>query len=203
MAPYVVSQALMGAIYCARMFEKMGYEVLPKYDDVRSDIEMEYLYYCLKHYDFNNVISGSAQPQIVRESLKNVNVVYPIIPVQRRIAATLDKVSEGIALCKQMLVDLDELVKSQFVEMFGNTILNPFGWEKNILGSVCDVRDGTHDSPQYYETGYPLVTSKNVTVGKIDLTGCSLICEADFKKINERSKVDILSPPSHPHVMNN
>ncbi len=38
MAPYVVSQALMGAIYCARMFEKMGYEVLPKYDDVRSDI---------------------------------------------------------------------------------------------------------------------------------------------------------------------
>ena len=38
MAAYVVSQALMGAIYCARMFEKMGYEVLPKYDDVRSDI---------------------------------------------------------------------------------------------------------------------------------------------------------------------
>ena len=38
MAPYIVSQALMGAIYCARMFEKMGYEVLPKYDDVRSDI---------------------------------------------------------------------------------------------------------------------------------------------------------------------
>ena len=56
---------------------------------------------------------------------------------------------------------------------------------------VCDVRDGTHDSPQYYETGYPLVTSKNVTGGKIDLTDCSLICEADFKKINERSKVDI------------
>jgi cystathionine beta-lyase family protein involved in aluminum resistance len=38
MAPYVVSQAVMGAIYCARMFEKLGYEVLPKYDDVRSDI---------------------------------------------------------------------------------------------------------------------------------------------------------------------
>ncbi|MGL4913850.1 MAG: aminotransferase class I/II-fold pyridoxal phosphate-dependent enzyme [Romboutsia sp.] len=38
MAPYVVSQAVMGAIYCARMFEKLGYEVLPKYDDQRSDI---------------------------------------------------------------------------------------------------------------------------------------------------------------------
>ncbi len=75
--------------------------------------------------------------------------------------------------------------------MFGDIVLNPFNWEKELLGTVCDVRDGTHDSPKHYETGYPLVTSKNVTSGKIDLTGCSLICEADFKKINERSKVDI------------
>lgn len=38
MAPYVVSQAMMGAIFCSRAFSKLGYEVLPKYDDVRSDI---------------------------------------------------------------------------------------------------------------------------------------------------------------------
>ena len=38
LAPYVVSQALMGAIFCARMFEKLGYDVLPKYNDLRSDI---------------------------------------------------------------------------------------------------------------------------------------------------------------------
>ena len=70
-------------------------------------------------------------------------------------------------------------------------MLNPFNWEKDYLGVVCDVRDGTHDSPHYYETGFPLVTSKNVTSGEIDLTDCSLICEADFNKINERSKVDM------------
>lgn len=81
--------------------------------------------------------------------------------------------------------------QSRFIEMFGDIVLNPFNWEKELLGMVCDVRDGTHDSPKYYETGYPLVTSKNVTGGKIDMTDCSLICEADFKKINERSKVDI------------
>ena len=81
--------------------------------------------------------------------------------------------------------------QSRFIELFGDIVLNPFNWEKEQLGLICDVRDGTHDSPQYYETGYPLVTSKNVTGGKIDLTDCSLICEADFKKINERSKVDV------------
>ncbi|TQQ84709.1 hypothetical protein EXD82_04705 [Peptacetobacter hominis] len=38
MAPYVVSQAVMGAIFCSRAFEKMGYRVLPEYKDLRSDI---------------------------------------------------------------------------------------------------------------------------------------------------------------------
>ena len=37
-APYVVSQALMGAIFCARLFEKLGYKVNPSYDSQRSDI---------------------------------------------------------------------------------------------------------------------------------------------------------------------
>lgn len=110
---------------------------------------------------------------------------------QTKCSAVLEKVYAVIQARKTELQKLDELVKARFFEMFGDTILNPFGWKKDLLGTVCDVRDGTHDSPQYFESGYPLVTSKNVTGGKIDLTDCSLICEADFKKINERSKVDI------------
>ena len=50
---------------------------------------------------------------------------------------------------------LDELIKARFVEMFGDN----FG-EIVELGNVCDVRDGTHDSPKYHNEGYPLVTSK-------------------------------------------
>ena len=38
LAPYTVSQALMGAIFCSKLFESVGYKVLPKYDDLRSDI---------------------------------------------------------------------------------------------------------------------------------------------------------------------
>lgn len=123
--------------------------------------------------------------------LKEVNIPLYSLDKQSKIVDDLDRVSYLIEIRKQQLQKLDELVKSRFIELFGDTILNPFGWEKDLLGTVCDVRDGTHDSPQYYETGYPLVTSKNVTGGKIDLTDCSLICEADFNKINERSKVDV------------
>ena len=43
-------------------------------------------------------------------------------------------------------------------------------WKEYKLGEVCDVRDGTHDSPKANYEGYPLVTSKNIKDGKIDLS---------------------------------
>jgi len=58
------------------------------------------------------------------------------------------------------------------------------------LGEVCDVRDGTHDSPKYVHDGYPLITSKNLKYGYIDFTDVNLISREDLDAINRRSKVD-------------
>ena len=59
------------------------------------------------------------------------------------------------------------------------------------LGKVCDVRDGTHDSPKYVDNGFPLITSKNLTSGTIDFSDVNYISEEDYTKINQRSKVDV------------
>lgn len=151
----------------------------------------QYLFYFCVQYDFEKLNTTVTIPSLTKANLLNVEIEVLTIEEQKIVVEELSKIDGLITLRKQQLEKLDELVKARFVELFGDTILNPFGWEKDLLGTVCDVRDGTHDSPQYYETGHPLVTSKNVTGGKIDLTDCSLICEADFKKINERSKVDM------------
>lgn len=63
-------------------------------------------------------------------------------------------------------------------------------WEKVKLGEVCDVRDGTHDSPKYVSSGYPLITSKNISNGYIDLSEVNYISKEDYEKINARSFVD-------------
>ena len=158
-----------------------------------DEVNSEYLFYLMQGIlkSIEDRTSFATVKHLSAKEINKINFDLPPLETQRQIAATLDKVTALIDIHKRKLKLLDELVKSRFVELFGDTVLNPFGWEKDLLGTVCDVRDGTHDSPQYYETGYPLVTSKNVTGGKIDLTDCSLICEADFKKINERSKVDM------------
>jgi type I restriction enzyme S subunit len=66
----------------------------------------------------------------------------------------------------------------------------PQNWVWERLTNLYDVRDGTHDTPKYHETGYPLVTSKNISTGTLDLTDVKLISEEDYIKINERSKVE-------------
>lgn len=63
-------------------------------------------------------------------------------------------------------------------------------WKEYKLGEICDVRDGTHDSPKANPSGYPLVTSKNIKDGKIDLFNTYLISEADYKFVNQRSEVE-------------
>jgi type I restriction enzyme S subunit len=62
--------------------------------------------------------------------------------------------------------------------------------EKVSLGKVCDVRDGTHNSPKYVKNGYPLITSKNITNGRMDFDNVSLISQDDYNQINKRSFVD-------------
>ncbi|MCH7390358.1 restriction endonuclease subunit S [Acinetobacter dispersus] len=67
----------------------------------------------------------------------------------------------------------------------------PEGWEWIQLGKVLDVRDGTHDSPKYVESGYPLITSKNITGKGLDVQNVKFISQEDFDAINKRSKVDV------------
>ena len=67
----------------------------------------------------------------------------------------------------------------------------PNGWEWARLNSYSDVRDGTHDTPQYVACGYPLITSKDFIGGIFDLSKTKYIDEQTFIEINKRSNVQI------------
>ncbi len=77
----------------------------------------------------------------------------------------------------------DALVDSELGEI-------PLGWEVKLNGDVMDVRDGTHDSPKQSEVGFPLVTSKHITSGVLDIKSAYLISKEDYESVNKRSKVN-------------
>ncbi|UKA03076.1 restriction endonuclease subunit S [Photobacterium damselae] len=66
----------------------------------------------------------------------------------------------------------------------------PESWAYARLEDIYDVRDGTHDSPKPTSEGFPLVTSKNLSSGKLDLSDVKLISKEDHIKVIERSRVD-------------
>ena len=160
--------------------------------DKEVDVSKKYFVYAVKYKleELSRKSHGATMKHVIKKDFDNTKIPFPSFVRQKEIAERLEKTSKIISGRKKQLQKLDELIQARFVELFGDPALNPNGWEKVNLGSVCDVRDGTHDSPKYFTEGYPLVTSKNVTSGRIDFTDCSLICEEDYKKINERSKVD-------------
>lgn len=130
------------------------------------------------------------QATVSREALLGLEVPLPPLPEQRRIAAILDQADALRAKRREALVQLDSLTQSIFIEMFGDLYLNAHGYPVSQLGDVCDVRDGTHDSPRFISEGYPLVTTKNLRDGRVDFSNVNLISEQDYIAINRRSKVD-------------
>lgn len=155
-------------------------------------IIMPFLFYALtqKQAYFDKNSTGSTFKAISSKVV--INTVLPIPPLdeQERIVAELDLLSSIIDKKKVQLKELDQLAQSIFYDMFGDPITNEKGWEVQALSTVCDVRDGTHDSPKYVDNGYPLITSKNVVNGTISFDNVNLISERDLIAINARSKVD-------------
>ena len=80
----------------------------------------EYLYYFLEYYDMSKIISGTAQPQITITGLKKVKVKLYSINKQEKIVNELNKINKLIELKERQLEELQKLIKSQFVEMFGD-----------------------------------------------------------------------------------
>jgi type I restriction enzyme, S subunit len=162
----------------------------------KPDLTKDYLFHLLQepglhHHVVANSERTAGQSGVNLTLLEAIEIPLPPLAEQRRIAEVLDRAEALRAKRRAALAELDSLTQSLFLDLFGDPVTNPKGFIISRMGDVCDVRDGTHDSPKYVsEGGYPLVTSKNLSGGFVDLSDVNLISEADYIQINKRSKVD-------------
>ena len=143
-----------------------------------SEIDKNYLFYFMPSA-LKRIEEKTPFVTVKHLSAKELNKIrVPIIPLdeQRRIAATLDKVSDLISKRRQQLDKLDELVKARFVEMFGDPATNPMGWEKGTIRDVVtEVKYGT-SKPAVEGGAYKYLRMGNITYdGHLDLTDLKYI----------------------------
>jgi len=104
----------------------------------KDSIDKDYLFYFMP-IALKRIEEKTPFVTVKHLSAKELNKIeIPVLPLeeQRKIAETLSKVDELIAFREQQLAKLDELVKSQFTEMFGDPINNPMKW---IVSKIEDI----------------------------------------------------------------
>lgn len=133
----------------------------------------KYLWYLLKAKK-NELLSkgtGSTFKAISKNILSEMEFNIPPVREQELCTKVLDVVFCLIRLKKEQLDKLDLLVKSRFVEMFGDLVCNPFNWEKEKLGNVLLVQpqNGIYKPQSEYvnEGGHPILRIDGFYHGKV------------------------------------
>jgi len=140
-------------------------------DKLAASVDKNYLAFYLKKRGFYDVITGSAQPQIIRQNLISIKIPLPPFPIQQKIADILDRAGALIEQRKAQIAKLELLVKSQFVEMFGDPVKNPMGWDSGTIRDiVTEVKYGT-SKPANEGGQYLYLRMNNITYdGYLDLS---------------------------------
>jgi len=109
-------------------------------------LDQSYLYHFIRSYgkQFFNMAQGATVPGIGKDDIAETKIPLPPLEEQRRIAAILDKADAVRRKRKEAIALTEELLRSAFLEMFGDPVTNPKGWEVvDLKSQVAELRYGT------------------------------------------------------------
>lgn len=159
-----------------------------------SCIAPRFLYYFCINYDFQKLNKQTTIPSLVKSDLLRIKIPVPPMDVQEQIVTELDKITEIISNCTEVIRNLDALAQSLFYDYFGDPITNPKGWEICKLGDRFETGSGGTPSKtvnEYWENGDIPWIGSNMCQNKI-------ITETDGKLITslglENSSAKVLEP---------
>lgn len=118
-----------------------------------------------------NIANAPVVPIINKTQFSNIYITLPPLKVQLKIAQTLSKVDALLALCEKFIIQLETLIKSRFVETFGDPIDEQSKWPRKPIKDFCELRIGPFGSAlhkqDYIVGGHPLVNPSHIVDGCI------------------------------------
>lgn len=128
---------------------------------------------------FQKIASKTAQPALSLSKIKALEIPLPPLAEQRRIAAILDQADELRQKRQQAIEKLDQLLQATFIDMFGDPVSNPKGWELGCIGDMLEsVKYGSSDKATL-EGEIPILRMNNLTYsGEMDLRDLKYITKA-------------------------
>ncbi|WP_317137696.1 restriction endonuclease subunit S [Methanochimaera problematica] len=158
----------------------------------------EYVFYYLKANKklAEKYASGTTFLEVSSTRFSQIPIVIPPLETQRKIVAILEKAEATQRLRAEADALTQELVQSVFLEMFGDPVTNPMGWESVKLSQICEkITDGEHATPRRTDDGIYLLSARNIKNHKIDVNDVDFIDQEEYERISKRivpQKGDVL-----------
>ena len=167
----IVGKVAINNIECA--FNQQINAIAP--DTKKCDTK--YIAYAIQsqQHRLQDIANAAVVPILNKTQFSDIEILLPPLEEQRRIATTLDKVSDLIAKRRAQLDKLDLLVKARFVEMFGDPVKNTMDWEIKPLSELGELNRGVskarpRNSPELLGGPYPLIQTGEVANAKTYIT---------------------------------
>ena len=167
---YNPSRINVGSVDWQRNEERVIVSPLYNVFSVADEIDKQYLYYYLKSdialQLIRTVATGSVRDNLKLDMLREFQIELPSLSKQKQIVYNLDKMNGVIKLFQQQLQKLDELVKSRFIELFGDVITNSKNWNISSWNESLKIVNGKNQKNVESETGDYLICGSGGPMGR-------------------------------------
>jgi type I restriction enzyme, S subunit len=154
------------------------------FDDRHYDLR--FLYHLLRTLNLQGLAKG-VKPGLNRNDVYNQVARFPPLSEQQRVVGILDKALAGVATARANTEQNLQSARALFDSHLSTVFSRREGWEEKPMGEVCEVKDGTHDSPKYIDDGIPFITQKNIREDGISFENTRYIRQEDHDRFYRRS----------------
>ncbi|MFM4719611.1 restriction endonuclease subunit S [Aeromonas bivalvium] len=157
-------------------------------------IHKDYFYYYLGSKEIKSTLASKAAGAVVKnlnkDIVKELEIPLPPLEEQKRIAEIMDK-ADAIRQKRQQAIALaDQFLRSVFLDMFGDPVTNPKGWDKRPLHEIAShIVDCPHSTPRWTDEGIIALRTSNLTKGGWDWTDKRFVSELEYKERTKRSEL--------------
>ena len=107
----------------------------------KPNMHVDYLCYALMFYDTEGLVNGATRQKLTQAAMRQMVIPYRDMTEQLQVIKKISQIVRSIEKRKEELQLLDQLVKSRFIELFGDPETNPKGWTRQRLDQICENLD--------------------------------------------------------------
>lgn len=157
----------------------------------KAGMNVDYLCYSLMFYKVDGMVNGATRMKLTQAAMRRMLIPSRTIEGQKAIVRLLNRIQMLIKVEKEQLKKYDELIKSRFIEMFGDPVDNEKGWDTLPLEDACiSIVDCPHSTPHYTDedTGFMCIRTSIVKKNCILWDEIEYIPEEEYKQRIKRRK---------------